>query len=65
MLQFVTYICIFLRHRHVSVPYMEPVSFFGRFVEKIKVFSFSDTFSRKTTQQSVGSSMVTSDFQLL
>ena len=30
---------------------MEPLSFFGRFVQKVKVFSFSDSFFQKTTQQ--------------
>ena len=30
---------------------MEPVSFFGRFVQKVKVSCFSDSFVQKTTQQ--------------
>ena len=30
---------------------MEPVSFFGRFVQKVKVSCFSESFVQKTTQQ--------------
>ena len=30
---------------------MEPLSFFGRFVQKVKVSCFSDSFVQKTTQQ--------------
>ena len=30
---------------------MEPLSFFGRFVQKVKVSCFPDSFVQKTTQQ--------------
>ena len=55
----------FFGHFHVTYPYMEPLSFFGRFLQKVKVYCFSDSFVEKTTQQSDGSSNVTSDSQLL
>ena len=43
---------------------MEPLSFFGRFVQKVKVSYFSDSFVQKTTQQkgaSVEGSLRTGD----
>ena len=40
---------------------MEALSFFGRFVQKVIVSCFSDSFVQKTTQQSDGSCNVTSD----
>ena len=36
---------------HLTFPYMEPLSFFGSFVQKVKVSCFSDWFVQKTTQQ--------------
>ena len=30
---------------------MEPLSFFGKFVQKVKVSCFSDSFDQKTTQR--------------
>ena len=36
---------------------MEPLSFFGRFVQKIKVYCFSHSFDQKTTQQKGSSSV--------
>ena len=50
---------------HVTFPYMELLSFFSRFVQKVIVSCFSDSFAQKTTQQSNGSCNVTSDSQLL
>ena len=44
---------------------MEPLSFFGRFVEKIIVSRFSNSMNQKMTQQSDGSCNATSDSQLL
>ena len=44
---------------------MEPLSFFGRFVQKAIVSCFSDSFNEKTTQQSDGSFNVTIDSQFL
>ena len=41
----------FLGHCHLTFPYMEPLSFFGRFVQKVKVSCFSDSIVQKTTQQ--------------
>ena len=38
---------------------MEPLSFFVRFVQKVKVSCFTDSFVQKTTQQSDGSCNVT------
>ena len=55
----------FFGHCHETFPYKEPLSFFGKFVQKVRVFCFSDSFDQKTTQQSDGSCIVTSDFQLL
>ena len=43
---------------------MEPLSFFGRFVQKVVLSFFSDSLVRKTTQQTDGSCNVTSDSQL-
>ena len=49
--------------------YMEPLSFFGRIVQKIKGSCFSDSFVQKTTQEKAASAddscNVTSDSQLL
>ena len=49
----------------MTFPYMEPFSFFGRFVQKVIVSRFSDSFVQKTTQQkgasADGSCNVTSD----
>ena len=59
---FVTYIRMFFGHCHVKFPYMEPVSFFGRFLQEVSCFS--DSFVQKTTQKSDGSCNVTSDSQL-
>ena len=64
-LQFVTSIQIFFGHCHVAFPYMEPLSFFGRFVQKVIVSCFSDSIVQTTTQQSDGSCNVTCDSQLL
>ena len=50
---------------HVTFPYMERLFFFRRFVQKVIVSYFSDSFVQKTTQQSGGSCNVTSDTQLL
>ena len=44
---------------------METLSFFGRFVLKVIVFSFSASFDQKSTQQSDGSCNVTIDSHLL
>ena len=56
----------FFGHCHVTFPYMEPLSFCGRFA---KVSCFSDSFVQKTTQQkgasADGSCNVTTDSQLL
>ena len=41
----------FFGHCHLTHPYMERLSFFGRFVQKVKVSNFSDSFVQKTTQQ--------------
>ena len=54
----------FVGHCHVRFPNMEPLSHFGRFVHKVKLSCFSESFARKTTQQSNGSYNVTSDTQL-
>ena len=35
----------------MTFPYSEPLSFFGRFVQKVKVSCFSDSFVQETTQQ--------------
>ena len=50
-------------HCHVTIPYMESVSFFGRFVQKVIRSCFSDSFVQKTTQQSDGGCHVKSDSQ--
>ena len=39
-LQFVTYTRMFFDHCHVTFSYMEHLSFFGRFVQKVKVSCF-------------------------
>ena len=44
---------------------MEPLSIFGRFVQKVIVSCFSDSFVQKTTQESYGSCNVTSGSQFL
>ena len=44
---------------------MEPLSFFGRFVQKVILSCFSDSFDHKTTQQSDGSCNAASDSQFL
>ena len=64
-LHFVSYLRIFFGLFHVTVPYMELLSFFGRFVQKIILSCFSDSFVQKLTQQSDGSCIVTSDSQFL
>ena len=43
-------------HCHVTFPYMEPLSFHGRFVQKVRLSCFSDSFVQKTTQHK-GASM--------
>ena len=45
----------------MTFPYMELLSFFGRFVQKVIVPCFSDSVVQKTTQQWNGSCNVTSD----
>ena len=40
-------------------------SFFGRLVQNLEVLCFSESFVRKTTEQSDGSCIVTSDTQFL
>ena len=42
---------MFFGHCHVTFPYMEPLSFFGWFVQKVMLSCFSDSFVQKTTQQ--------------
>ena len=79
-LHFVTFICIVFSHCHVTIlneetssllchchvtcPYVEPLSFFSRSVQK-KVSCFSDSFNPKTTQQSDGSCDTTNDSHFL
>ena len=79
-LQFVTYIRIFLAivtgdlqkrtlcpffgHCHVTFPNKDTLSFFARFVQKVVLSCFSDSFVQKTTQQADGSFNATSDSQL-
>ena len=58
-------ILYFFSHCHVTFPYMEPLSFFGKFVQKVIASCFSESFVQKTTQQSDGSCIVTSDSQFL
>ena len=43
---------------------MEPLSFFGRLVQKLKVLCFTDSFVQKATQQSDGSCNVAEDFSI-
>ena len=43
---------------------MEPLSFFGSFVQKLRVSCFLDSFVQKTTQQSVGSCSVIRNSQI-
>ena len=50
-------------HCHMTFPYVKPLFFSGRFVQKIIVSCFSDSFDQKTTQQSDGSCNVTNDSQ--
>ena len=50
---------------HVTVPYMEPLFFFSRFVQKVILSCFSESFVQKTTQQSKSSCTVTSESQVL
>ena len=50
---------------HGTFPYMEPLSFFGRLVQKVIVSCFSDSFLEKTTQKSDSSCNVTSVSQIL
>ena len=80
-LKFVTYIRIFSGHCHVTFPfkqvlsfsghchatfpYMKLLSFPGRFVQKVIVSCFPDSFVQTLTQQSDGSCNVTNDSQLL
>ena len=45
--QFVTYICIILGQCHVTFPFMETLSFFGRFVQKIIESCFQIHLFRK------------------
>ena len=52
-------------HCQLTVPYMKTISIFGRFVRKVMKLCFSDSFVKKTTQQSDGSCNITSDSQLL
>ena len=44
---------------------MEPLSFFGRFVQKVIVSCFSDSFCQFLSQHSDGSHYVTNNTQLL
>ena len=78
-LQFVNYIRIFLAivtgdlqirtffpffgHCHVTFPNNDTLSCFARFVQKVVVSCFSDSFAQKTTQQADGSFNATSDSQ--
>ena len=55
----------FFANCHVPFPDIELLSIFGRFVQKIVLFSFADSFVQKTTQQPDGSCNVTSVSQLL
>ena len=55
----------FFGHCRVTSPYMKLLSFFVRFVQKVIVSCFSDSFVQKTTQQSDGSCSFTSGFQFL
>ena len=55
----------FFNHCRVTFPYMEILSLFVMFVQKILVSCLSNSFVQKTTQQSDGSCNVTSDCQLL
>ena len=51
-LEFVTYIRMPFGYCHVKFPYMELLSFFSSFVQKVLVSCFSDSLVQKTTQQS-------------
>ena len=55
----------FFGHCHVTFPYMELLSHFRRFVQKVIVSCLSDSFVQKTTQQPDGSCNVKSYAQLL
>ena len=55
----------FFGHCQVTCLFMEPLSFFGRFVQKVLISSLSDSFDHKTTQESNGSCKATNDSQLL
>ena len=41
----------FFGHCHVTFPYTEPLSFFGRFLQKVIFSCSSDSFVQKMTQQ--------------
>ena len=55
----------FLGHCHVTFRYMEPLSLFGKFVQKELVFCCLDSFFQKTIQQTEGSCDLTRVSQLL
>ena len=38
-------------HCHVTFPYMEPLSFFDRFIQRVIISCLSDSFVQKTMQQ--------------
>ena len=55
----------FFGHCHKSFPHMEPLSFFSRIVQLFLKLVFSDSFVKITTQLSDGSHYVTNNTQLL
>ena len=57
--------CFCTRHCHVSIPYMEPLSFFGRIVQLILKLVFSDSFVKITTLNSDGSHYASNNPQFL
>ena len=63
-LHFFFYIRMCFGPCHVTFPFMEPLSFFSRFVQEVIVCCFLDSFVHKTMQQSDGSCNVTSDSQV-
>ena len=55
----------FFGHCHVSYPYIDPLSFFGRFVQKVTESCFSDSFCQFLSQYSGGSHYATNNPQIL
>ena len=64
-LETVASIRFFFGHCHVTFPYVEPLSFFGRSVPKVAVLCFSDSIVWKAPGKLDDSCNIQNDSQLL